>query len=177
MPSASSAKPFKSLKAAMRRRPRAGSLLSVIFPGPDCISRSRRAPAGREAFLAPSLQARPYLGKGPEFCATANEDGDLALHRVGIVGGLAHVFDVLEFAFQDFPGIVKNDQTISRIAPRAPQKISLMATAGGWQSVAAAKEIDGARVPVGVRENTAPPPFFGRQTAASLICSGDDLRR
>src|SRR5260370_16418106 len=126
MPSASSAKPFKSLKAAMRRRPRAGSLLSVIFPGPDCISRSRRAPAGREAFLAPSLQARPYLGKGPEFCATANEDGDLALHRVGIVGGLSHVFDWPEFAFQKFPGISKNVHTISSSTPRPHQKIILL---------------------------------------------------
>src|SRR6266705_6909092 len=167
MPSASSARPFKSLKAAMRRRPRSGSLLSVIFHGPDCISRRRHAPeaggqtrtflfglakglglaarpAAGEGFLAPSLQSRPDLGKGTEFCATANEYGDLALHRIGIVRGLAHIFDVFEFAFQDFPGIVKNDQTISRIAARAPQKISLMAAEGGWQSVAAAKEIDGA---------------------------------
>src|SRR5437868_7270849 len=124
MPSANSAKPFKSLKAAMRRRPRSGSLLSVICHGHDCISRRRHAPkraakrgrffsawlrirlagpAGRAGFLAPSLQSRPDPGEGTEFCATANEDGDLALQRIGFVGGLAHVFDVLEFAFQDLP--------------------------------------------------------------------------
>src|SRR6266480_4187764 len=39
-----SARPFKSLKAAMRRRPRSGSLLFVIFNGHDCISRRRHAP-------------------------------------------------------------------------------------------------------------------------------------
>src|SRR5712671_2664080 len=130
MPSANSAKPFKSLKAAMRRRPRLWSLLSVIFPGHDCISRSRRAPAAgsqtrtflfglaegsglaarlvAKDFLSPSLQSRPDLCKGSEFCATANEDADLALHRIDVVGGLAHIFDMFEFAFQDFPGIVKN---------------------------------------------------------------------
>src|SRR6266853_1664782 len=195
MPRASSAKPFKSLKAAMRRKPRAGSLLSVIFPGHDCISRSRHAPAAggrmstfpsggrsrlggtasREGFLAPFLQSRPHLGKGTELCAAANEDGDFALHRVGVVGGLAHIFDVFEFAFQDFLGIVKNDQTIPRKAARAPQKISLMAAEGWRQSVAAAKEIDGPRLPVVLREDAAARPFFEREPAVSLIYAAHEL--
>src|SRR6267143_6314786 len=102
----------------MMRRPRPWALCPVIFPGHDCISRSGHtlaacgersailfslggesdfATPGRERFLAPSLQSRPKLGKRPEFCATANEHRDLTFHRVGIVVGLAHVFDVFEF--------------------------------------------------------------------------------
>ena len=110
----------------------------------------------------PFLQPRPNIGQRPESCATANEDRDLALHCVGVVGRLAHVFDVFEIALQCFSGIVEHDQTIPRVSARPPQKIGLM-TAEGWrQPVATSQEVDGARLPVVLRQDAAARPFFGR---------------
>src|SRR5438132_9881337 len=147
------------------------------YSGNDCISESRTifTARGRNELLAPFLQPRPELREGSEFRATANEDGDLAFQRVGIVGRLAHVFDVLKKAFQHFSGIVQHDQTIPRIAARAPQKLSLVAAEGARQSVAAAKEIDRARLPVILRDNTAAPAFFGRKSDVGLVYLGHDL--
>src|SRR5260370_28898859 len=145
---------------------------SIVFsPGEE----SGFASGGRGYFLAPFLQSRPELRKRSEFCATANEDGDLALQGVGIVGGFAHVFDVFEQTFQDFPGVVEHDQAISRIAAQAPQKISLGSAEGMWKSVAAAKEVDGARLSVVLREDAAALAFFGSKPAASPIHYGYSL--
>src|SRR5258708_21830740 len=84
MPSASSARPLKSLKAAIRRTPLPWALCSVIFPATIVyqeagtpllpaendaqldsvwVNIGLRGGRGREGFLAPSLQSRPDLGK------------------------------------------------------------------------------------------------------------------
>src|SRR6266851_451467 len=122
--------------------------------------------------LTPFFQSRPNLGKGSEFCASANEYGDLTLQRIGIVGGLPHVLHVFKVGLQDLAPVIQNNQAIPRIAARAPQKISLVAAERRRQSVAAPKKINGARLPVVLRENTAARPFFGRKSAVSLIHSG-----
>ncbi len=105
----------------------------------------------------------------------ANENGDFPLQRVRIVGGLTQVFDALEVAFQDFWGIVKHDQAISRIAPRSPQKIGLVAAERRWKSVAAAEEVNGAGLAVILSENAAPCAFLWRELGVSLIDFGDNL--
>src|SRR5260370_25979142 len=55
---------------------------------------------------------------------------------------------------------------------RAPQKKSLGALARGGQPGGRPKKINGGRLPVVLRENTAARPFFGRKSAVSLIHSG-----
>src|SRR5882724_8618016 len=125
--------------------------------------------------LAPFFQPRPELREGPEFWPMANEDGNLALQCIRIVGGLAHVLDALEEAFQDLSRIVQHNQAIPRIALWTPQKISLVTAEGVRQSIAGAKEIDGSCLTVVLRENTAARPLFGRETAIGLVHCGDHL--
>ncbi len=123
----------------------------------------------------PFLHTRPNRGKGPKFGTAANEDRDLALQRIRIVGGLAQVFDVLEEAFENFPGIIQYDHTITGIASRAPQEIGLVAAECGGKSVTAAKEIDGARLSVVLCEDATPRAFLWRELGVRLIDFSDYL--
>src|SRR5260370_34883 len=142
------------------------TIIGSIAPGVNWL---------RVKTLTPSLQFWPERGKRPEFCATANKDGNLAFQRVGIVRGLARVFDVLEQALQDFTLIIQNDQAIPRIPSRSPQEIRLVPAERRWQTIAPPQEIDGAGLPVVLREDAAARPLFGREPAVSLIHCHDHL--
>src|ERR1700728_1718372 len=98
---------------------------------------------------------RPELGEGAEFCAAADVDVDLFFQRVGIVGGLANVFDVIEEALEILPAVVENDHAVAGVAARSPEKPGLSAAEGAGQAVAAAEEVDGAGLSVVLGEDAA----------------------
>jgi len=62
---------------------------------------------------APALHLRPEPSECAEFCALTDEDVDITFQRIGIVGGCAHVLDVLPELLECFPVVVKNNHAIA----------------------------------------------------------------
>ena len=63
---------------------------------------------------APLFQAGPDFREGLlEFLPFADEDWQILLERVGIVGRIAHKFHVVEEFFEASPPVVEHDQAIS----------------------------------------------------------------
>src|SRR5260370_391005 len=115
----------------------------------------------QEQNLSPSLQLRPELGEGSEFRALAKEDVNLFFQSVRVVSRGAHVLHVFPEAFENFSSVVEDNHAVAGVAARAPKKISLVATERGRQSLAAAKEIDGAGLAVVLGEDAAVPALGG----------------
>src|ERR1700679_1098388 len=126
---------------------------------------------------APALQAWPELGEGAEFCAAADVDINLFFQSVGIVGGLADVFDVSEEAFEIFPAVAENGHAVSRGPARSPENPSLMSAERAGQAVAAAEEVDGAGLAVVLGEDSAVFIFalVWRQAVPGYCGLGDDF--
>src|SRR5580658_273521 len=124
---------------------------------------------------APAFYLGPELGEAAELCAAADVDVDLFLERVGIVGGLANVFDVIPELFEAFPAVVEDNHTIAGIAARSPQEPGLMAAERCRQAVAAAEEVDGAGLAVVLGEDAAVFAVFDRDAVPGDGGFGDDF--
>src|SRR6202167_6657487 len=121
------------------------------MPGRD--SRGRLSPHNH--LLAPAFYLRPEFREGAEFWAAADVDVDLFFEGIGIVGGLADIFDAGPELFEALAAVVEDDQTIAGVTARSPDKPGLMATDGTGQGVAAGEEVDGASLAVVLGEDAA----------------------
>ena len=118
---------------------------------------------------------RPKLGERPEFGSPADEDRNLSFQGVRIIGGRAHVLDVVKEFFQRFLAIAEHDQAVSRIAARSPQKICLVSAEGGRQTVARSEKVDGAGLAIVLGEDAAIAALLYRDAVPGLRGFGDDL--
>src|SRR5450432_61311 len=61
----------------------------------------------------PAFHLRPELGKGAEFCASADEHVDVAFQRVRIIRRRAHELDFVPELFERFLLVVENNHAIA----------------------------------------------------------------
>src|SRR5947208_1941380 len=90
--------------------------------------RGHSAAIGQSFCSAPVLEPRPQLGELAELRTAANEDRDVFLQRVRIVGTEADILHVLEQLLQGFTSVAQDDEAVARVSPRSPYPPSLVST-------------------------------------------------
>src|SRR4029077_10195831 len=108
-----------------------------------------------EPLSAPALQVRPLAGPGVELLSLAEKDWNLLLQSPVIGGGPSHVLDLCPIALQDVFTVVEHDHAIARVVVGTPDPIGAIAAHDAGQPFATAEEVDGAGLPIVLREDAA----------------------
>src|ERR1051326_4638308 len=101
---------------------------------------------------APVLDARPELLPGSLHAATVKHVEMLVGHGVGM-RHIAHLFDVIEDALQNFLAIVEHDGAFAGVVARTPQVIVLMRADRLGQAILGTEEVDRAGLAVVLAED------------------------